>query len=431
VPGFLPGTNQEFGGIIRHGAKLLYAYAEATVPKITVITRKAYGGAYCVMNVQAHPRRHQLRLAHRRDRGDGARRRGQHHLPPRDRREVKPARRVSVRAEIPGTVSRVTKRRGDRVVAEEVIVAFASDELAARVEQARTNVATADVAVRAAEVRLATAQRGAARAKTLSGGGAISPADVERIDAEVDAARLAVEQAKSAKAQAEVATKLARIALERATVRAPFAGVLQEVTAELGVQLAPGAALFDLIDDRELYVEVPVDEGDAAKISVGQAVELEADGGRARALHGSVRFIPPAVGRTPASGGSLLDSAGAAATSGGRRDRFIYVEVVPTSSAGAALRVGASVNAEFLVRAKPDVVRVPTHAVIGRGVERQVWLLEGGKAKQVRFRAGLTSWEHTEVLSVLEPGTAVIASLNTKGLVEGARVVVRGAAPER
>jgi propionyl-CoA carboxylase beta chain len=49
VPGFLPGTAQEFGGIIRQGAKLLYAYAEATVPKITVITRKAYGGAYCVM----------------------------------------------------------------------------------------------------------------------------------------------------------------------------------------------------------------------------------------------------------------------------------------------------------------------------------------------------------------------------------------------
>ena len=49
VPGFLPGTEQEFAGIIKHGAKLLYAFAEATVPKLTVITRKAYGGAYCVM----------------------------------------------------------------------------------------------------------------------------------------------------------------------------------------------------------------------------------------------------------------------------------------------------------------------------------------------------------------------------------------------
>jgi propionyl-CoA carboxylase beta chain len=50
VPGFLPGTAQEYGGIIRNGAKLLYAFAEATVPKVTVITRKAYGGAYCVMS---------------------------------------------------------------------------------------------------------------------------------------------------------------------------------------------------------------------------------------------------------------------------------------------------------------------------------------------------------------------------------------------
>jgi propionyl-CoA carboxylase beta chain len=50
VPGFLPGVGQEHNGIIRHGAKLMYAYCEATVPKITVITRKAYGGAYVVMN---------------------------------------------------------------------------------------------------------------------------------------------------------------------------------------------------------------------------------------------------------------------------------------------------------------------------------------------------------------------------------------------
>ncbi len=50
VPGFLPGTAQEYGGVIRNGAKMLYAYAEATVPKVTVITRKAYGGAYCVMS---------------------------------------------------------------------------------------------------------------------------------------------------------------------------------------------------------------------------------------------------------------------------------------------------------------------------------------------------------------------------------------------
>ena len=66
VPGFLPGTAQEHGGIIKHGAKLLFAYAEATVPKVTVITRKAYGGAYDGDGLQAYARRRELCLAVRR-----------------------------------------------------------------------------------------------------------------------------------------------------------------------------------------------------------------------------------------------------------------------------------------------------------------------------------------------------------------------------
>ena len=98
VPGFLPGTQQEFGGIIKHGAKLLYAFAEATVPKITVITRKAYGGAYCVMASQAPAHRRQPRLPDGRDRGDGAGGRGQHPLPARARRR-RGERAAEVRAE--------------------------------------------------------------------------------------------------------------------------------------------------------------------------------------------------------------------------------------------------------------------------------------------------------------------------------------------
>jgi hypothetical protein len=74
VPGFLPGVDQEWNGIIRRGAKLLYAYAEATVPLVTVITRKAYGGAYDVMGSKHLGARHQPRLADRADRGDGRRR---------------------------------------------------------------------------------------------------------------------------------------------------------------------------------------------------------------------------------------------------------------------------------------------------------------------------------------------------------------------
>ena len=92
VPGFLPGTQQEYGGIIRHGAKLLYAFAEATVPKVSVITRKAYGGAYCVMLSKDLGDGLQLRVSDGGDRGDGAGGRRQHPLPARAAADARPKR---------------------------------------------------------------------------------------------------------------------------------------------------------------------------------------------------------------------------------------------------------------------------------------------------------------------------------------------------
>ena len=90
VPGFLPGTAQEHAGIIRHGAKLIYAYAEATVPKLTVVVRKAYGGAYCVMSSKHMRGDINLAWPIGRDRRDGAGRRGQHRLPQGDLRGRQP-----------------------------------------------------------------------------------------------------------------------------------------------------------------------------------------------------------------------------------------------------------------------------------------------------------------------------------------------------
>ena len=66
TPGYLPGVDQEHYGVIRHGAKVIYAYCEATVPKISIVTRKAMGGAYIAMSSQADAQRPRLRLAHRR-----------------------------------------------------------------------------------------------------------------------------------------------------------------------------------------------------------------------------------------------------------------------------------------------------------------------------------------------------------------------------
>jgi HlyD family secretion protein len=328
--------------------------------------------------------------------------------------EVRAARRVTVRAEVAGTVAELPHARGARVTRGAILARFSADELVARVDQARANLDVADVAVRAASTRLDVAAKALARVQTLSQGGAASAADVDRADAEHQAARHAVDQAKATRAQAAAALRLASVGLDRATVRAPFDGVLQDRLVEVGVQVAPGAGLVDLIDDAELAVDVPVDEGDAPRIQVGQSVRLEIDPARKRSISGVVRFIPTAVGRRGGGGG--LDPTAAL-----KKDESLYVEVVPESREG--LRVGASVNAEILVSSRPEVTYVPTGAVVGRGVERKVWRVQDGAAALVPFKPGLTSWDRTEVLGGLEPGELIITSLNVKGLKDGARVV--------
>lgn len=336
--------------------------------------------------------------------------------------EVKPARRVTVRAEIAGTVQKVTRKRGERVTQGEVIVTFQAAELDARVAQSKANLEAAEVALNIAGSRRETAKRAMERARKLREGGAISDVDLERAETEHEALSNAVQQAEAAKKQALSAVELAQVARDRATVKAPFAGMLQEVMAEVGVQLAPAAPLFDLIDDASLHIDVPVDEADIDRISIGQKVSLKTDALRGAPLSGTVRFIPPAVGKSSAGSGAPLDTA-----SIGKRDRSLYVEITPEST--EKLRVGASVNAEFLVSARTDVLFVPSHVVIGRGIERSVYVVQDGKAVKRRFSPGITSWDRTEVVSGLNLGETVIASLNLKGLDDGTRVQPRGAAP--
>ena len=175
VPGFLPGTDQEFGGIILHGAKLLYAFAEATVPKLTVITRKAYGGAYCVMASKQIRTDFNFAWPARGDRGDGPRGRGQHRLPPRAEgsREDAPRKRGRSTSRVPRQVRQPLhrrrarlRRRGDR--AEEDRLDDAEERLttaieletgneASRREVAKAHARRADVHVRRSDYEKAKA----------------------------------------------------------------------------------------------------------------------------------------------------------------------------------------------------------------------------------------------------------------------------------
>jgi HlyD family secretion protein len=325
--------------------------------------------------------------------------------------EVLPARRVTVRAEMGGTVEKVVKRAGDRIAAGELVVAFGSAELDGRVAQARANLDAALVTVQIARTRYDAVSRAHERTKKLAARGALAPMDLEKSETERLAAEQAVAQARAAEKQARAALELARVALERTHVTAPFAGVLQDVFAEVGVQATPGAPLFDLIDDASVHVRVPVDESDIERISMGQTVFLRTGADRDTELKGKVVHIPPAVGRS---------SAAPVASPLQERERAFYVDVEPEDR--AKFFVGASVAAEFLVSERHDVLFVPTHLVVGTGLERSVFRIENGRAHKVRFKPGLTSWDRTEAISGLEEGDRIVSSLNKRGLEDGVRV---------
>jgi HlyD family secretion protein len=280
--------------------------------------------------------------------------------------------------------------------------------------QADANVEAARVAVGAAEERQGVAARALARAKKLRASDAISDVELDRAETEASALSRGVEQAKAALKQAEAARTLAQVSKRRASVTAPFDGVLQDVVAEVGVMLAPAQPLFDLIDDSSVRIELPIDESDIARVSLGQKVFLRSEGQPGRVLAGAVSFIPPAVGR-----GELgtVDVAASALT---QKDRSMRIHVAPEDP--SAFRVGASVNAELLVSSRPDVLFVPSHVVLGRGVERSVYRVEKGVVAKVSFEPGLTSWERTEVRSGLALGDVIVSSLGVKGLEAGVRV---------
>lgn len=334
--------------------------------------------------------------------------------------EVVPARRVTIRAEMAGTVSEIGARAGARVKAKDVIVSFQSDELAARRAQAKANVDAAHVAVSIAKGRHDAVARAHDRAAKLHQKGAASDVDLERATTEKTAAAHAVEQAEAALAQAKAAQELASIAVARSKVTAPFDGVLQEVFAELGVQATPGAPLFDLIDDASVRIQIPVDEADIARIAVGQTVFLHSGSHRDEELSGKVVLIPPAVGKaTSAPMPNPLQD----------RERAFFIEVVPDDP--KAFFVGSSVAAEFLVSERDDVLFVPTHLVLGTGLERAVFRIHGGKAERSTFKPGLTSWERTEVVSGLEGGDEIVSNLNVRGLEDGVPVKAKlGGGPE-
>ena len=202
----------------------------------------------------------------------------------------------------------------------------------------------------------------------------------------------------------------ARATLTRTVLRAPFAGVVAKITGEVGEFTTPSPPgiptppAVDLIDDSCLYMSAPIDEVDVARVRAGQTAYITIDALPGQRFAGRVRRVAPYV----------LDLEKQA------RTVDVEVEFVNPNDVKTLL-AGYSADAEVVLDVRENVIRVPTQALLEGN---RVLVINGDILHERQLRTGLANWQYTEVLDGLQPGDAIVLSVERKGLVPGARVVL-------
>lgn len=311
-----------------------------------------------------------------------------------------------IRAEIAGRVVKLHHRRGDRVAVGDPLITYDAKELQDRVKAAQAAVALARAQTLQAQTSARTAETQAERMRKLKAMGAIADAEADNTEGQAKALARGAEAAQAAISQALANVELARVAAGRAVVVAPFAGVVLTTSVEEGEVTAPGAPLLQLADTSALHVDAEIDEADLGRIKLGMPTEVSLDAFPGAKIKGEVIDIAPSVTRDPRGGRSVaLDVA------------------LPQDP---RLLVGMSADVDIIVALREDVVWLPPSAVLGRGAERTVYVVDKGVAHKRVVEAGVSTWEAVEVKKGLSGGEQVIASLGGTQIADGARVVPKG-----
>ncbi|MDX9835639.1 MAG: efflux RND transporter periplasmic adaptor subunit [Desulfobulbus sp.] len=320
---------------------------------------------------------------------------------------VKARQRAKLAPAIGGQIATLNVHKSDTVTTGQVLLTLWNKDLQAELQLARSELEAAGAVARETCLLADLAQRHAnrqtelRRTRTTSEAAhdeAISAARAKRAACEAAGARRGVSAARVAAAAAMV---------ERTSLTAPFDGIVAEVNGEVGEYITPsppGIAtlpVVDLISMEDVYVAAPIDEIDAAQIRAGMAVRIGLDAFPRQPFQGRVRSISPYV----------LEVA--------KQARTVEVEVdFLDPPAANTLLAGYSADVEIILDSRPEVLRVPTEAVLEGGT---VWLLNKatGRLERRRIDTGLANWKFTEVRSGLGPGDQVVTSVDRQGLAEG------------
>lgn len=322
---------------------------------------------------------------------------------------VNACRRARMSPAAGGQIARLHVKKGERVKKGEVLLELWDEDLLAQERLAREQLNVSLTRVAEVCTLADAAQRDAVRAQGLRDQGFISAQQLDRTLTEASAKQSACASAKGDIEQSKSRIALAQAQLERMNLRAPFDGVVADISGELGEYATPSPPgiltipAIDLIDDSCLYVSAPIDEVDAAKLKIGQRSRITLDAIKGRTFGGTVRRIAPYV----------LDLE--------KQARTVEVEVEFDKLAAVEnLLVGYSADVEIIHEVHEQVLRIPTQAML----EGNRVLRYGGQGvlEERKLTTGLSNWEYAEVISGLAEGDRIVISLDRPGVKAGVRV---------
>src|ERR1035437_2412436 len=297
---------------------------------------------------------------------------------------VKACHRAKLSAPSGGQIAHLLVKKGDRVKANQVLLELWNNDLQAQARLAQEQLITAQSQARQGCLQAELAEKEAGRSRQLQAKGFISN---EGLDQKTSAARVARAGGEAARSQIEQSRSriaAAHADLDRMVLRAPFDGIVADISGELGEYATPSPPgiptppAIDLIDDRCLFVSAPIDEVDAANIKAGQVSRITLDAIKGKSYAGRVKRVAPYVLELE------------------KQARTVEVEVdfiePPTAE---NLLVGYSADVEIVHTSHKDVLRIPTPSLLEG--KRVLLYKADGILEERTVTTGIANWDQTEI----------------------------------
>jgi len=328
---------------------------------------------------------------------------------------VKACHRAKIAPQAGGQIAHLLVKKGQRVKANQVLLELWNNDLQAQERLTQQQLGTAQMQVQQACTQADLADKEAERARQLKERGFISAEGLDQKISASKVARVGCEIAHSQVDQDHSRINAARAGLDRMVLRAPFDGIVAEISGELGEFATPSPPgiptppAIDLIDDRCLFVSAPIDEVDAANIKAAQLSRITLDAIKGKTFAGKVKRVAPYVLEVE------------------KQARTVEVEVeFVEPPKGENLLIGYSADVEIVHTAHEKVLRIPTQALLPTQTtqegKRVLVYRADGTLEERTVTTGLANWDHTEITAGLSEGEQIVMSLDQAGVKAGAHV---------